>query len=215
VRMEGELTGAALLHAASVAHEAELWPKWVPFCGGAETVLSTSPYERTSYVQFDLTPMMKRGALIHWSLSDSLMERQSLLLLGASLNDTAPVEAPQSAQGIKLADFRCIKVLIHPLTKTSCRIRWVTNVDLKAGSLPQTLVSMVTKKVAGSLLSTLVREAQKATTIEAEAAASGAEPITDNVYLKRIQEDRDGFYGPMNSMLANYFEMFGEGEPTT
>jgi len=154
--------------------------------------------------------MMKRGALIHWTLSDSLLERQSLLLLGASLGEAAPVEVPPSAAGIKLAEFRCIKVLITPLTKSSCRIRWVSHVDLKAGSLPQALVSMVTKKVAGSLLSTLVREAQKATNLEAEAEASGAAPVIENVYLRRINEERSDFYSPMSAMLRNYFDMFGE-----
>jgi hypothetical protein len=226
VRIDGELSGASLLHASAVAHEAELWPKWMPFCGAAEVLTHISPYERTTYVQFDLTPMMKRGALIHWSISDSLQERQSILLLGASLGDAAPVEVPASAEGIKLASFKCIKVLIHPLTKTSCRVRWVSHVDLKAGSLPQTLVSMVTNKVAGSLLSTLMREAQKATQALADANAiyaggagstpdvrrisSGAAPTADNVYLRRIQDD-PSFYGPMAAIIDNYFEIFGEG----
>ena len=226
VRIDGELSGASLLHASAVAHEAELWPKWMPFCGAAEVLTQISSYERTTYVQFDLTPMMKRGALIHWSISDSLQERQSILLLGASLGDAAPVEVPASAEGIKLASFKCIKVLIYPLTKTSCRVRWVSHVDLKAGSLPQTLVSMVTNKVAGSLLSTLMREAQKATQALADANAiyaggagstpdvrrisSGAAPTADNVYLRRIQDD-PSFYGPMTAIIDNYFEMFGEG----
>ena len=46
VRIDGELSGADLLHAAAVAHEADLWPKWMPFCGGAEIVSHHSPYER-------------------------------------------------------------------------------------------------------------------------------------------------------------------------
>ena len=215
VRIDGELSGASLLHASAVAHEAELWPKWMPFCGAAEVLTQISSYERTTYVQFDLTPMMKRGALIHWSISDSLQERQSILLLGASLGDAAPVEVPASAEGIKLASFKCIMVLIYPLTKTSCRVRWVSHVDLKAGSLPQTLVSMVTNKVAGSLLSTLMREAQKATQAQADANAiyvggagstpdvrrisSGAAPTADNVYLRRIQDDPSFYRWPPSS----------------
>lgn len=115
VRMEGELGGTNLLHAAAIAHEADLWPKWLPLCGGAETLRALSPLERLTYVQFDLTPMMRRGALIHWSLSDALMERQSLLLLGASLGDPSPVERPAHAATVKLAEFKAIKVLITPM----------------------------------------------------------------------------------------------------
>ena len=34
-----------------------------------------APTERVTWLQFDL-PMMRRGALLHWSLADNLMERQ-------------------------------------------------------------------------------------------------------------------------------------------
>ena len=36
IRMEGELTGASLVHAAAVAYEVDLWPRWVPLCPQAE-----------------------------------------------------------------------------------------------------------------------------------------------------------------------------------
>ena len=35
------------------------------------------------------------------------------------------------------------------------------NVDLKAPNLPQPIISMVTKKIAGAILSLLMREAQR------------------------------------------------------
>ena len=76
-------------------------------------------------------------------------------------------------------------MLITPRTRTRCTIQWVTNVDLKA-NMPQALVSMVTKKIAGSIVSLLVREAQKVSSIEAEAEASNASPVTDNSYLNRV-----------------------------
>ena len=47
-------------------------------------MLTLSPMERILYMQFDLGPVMRRGAVIHWSCADSLLERRSLLLLGAS-----------------------------------------------------------------------------------------------------------------------------------
>ena len=278
VRMHGEMTAAALLHGASVAHEAELWPKWVPFCSHAATLKEISPTEIVSYVQFDLTSMLKRGgararpptarrppapanvpcahhaaatrphpvlmsslslslslslcvcvsvsvsvsvsvyarvcvvsaAILHWSLSDSLAEHQSLLLLGASLSDeTSPYSRPAGATDVRLADFRAIKVLLTPMTKTSCRIQWVTNVDLQAPSMPQALVSMVTKKIAGSIVSLLVREAQKVTAIEAEATQSGAAPAVDNPYLQKVGEGGP-FYSHVEAILGRYFEMFGE-----
>ena len=187
--MEGTLDGAQLIHAAAVAHEAELWPRWLPFCSAAATLRALSPMERVTYIQFDLTPMMKRGATLHWSLSDSMLEQRSLLLLGASVGQTSPFEPPPSAAGIKLADFRAIKVLITPRTPTSVDIRWVTNVDLNAGSLPQALVSMVTKKVAGSIVTTLMREAQKISAVDADTPAGGAAAAAvahDNPYLQRV-----------------------------
>ena len=140
------------------------------------------------------------------------MERQSLLLLGASLSDeTSPFGKPASATGTTLADFRAIKVLITPRTRESARIQWVTNVDLKGGNMPQALVSMVTKKIAGSIVSLLVREAQKVSTIEAEAEASGAVPVVENAYLKRVAEGGP-FYKHVDSLLHKYFELFGEEE---
>ena len=212
VRMRGELTSASLMHAAGVAHEAELWPKWVPFCSHAETLKAIAPTELVTYVQFDLTSMMKRGAILHWSLSDSLVERRSILLLGASLSDeTSPFGKPSSAHDVRLADFRAIKVLITPRTRSSCRIEWITNVDLRAPNMPQTLVSMVTKKLAGAIVSLLVREAQKVTAIEAEADASGAMPAVDNPYLQRVAEG-GAFYKHVQGKLDQYFELFGEDE---
>ena len=131
VRMDGELSGAQLVHAASIAHEADLWPKWVPFCTAAETLKALSPTERVTYVQFDLTSMMRRGAILHWSLSDSLVERQSLLLLGASLGESSPIAKPAAASAVVLADFRAVKVLLSPRTSTSARIQWIAKVDFK------------------------------------------------------------------------------------
>ena len=104
--------------------------------------------------------MMKRGAILHWSFSDNLVERQSLLLLGASAPETPSLSRPDSVEAIPLALFRTIKILITPRTRTSAEIRWITNVDLKA-NVPQAIISMVTKKIAGAILSLLMREAQK------------------------------------------------------
>ena len=214
VRMEGELTGAYLMHAASVAHEADLWPKWVPFCSAAEMLKKLSATDLVTYIQFDLTSMMKRGAILHWTLSDSIAERQSLLLLGCSLSDeTSPFGKPANAQATTLADFRAIKVLITPRTREACRIQWVTNVDLKVSNMPQALVSMVTKKIAGSIVSLLVREAQKVSSIEAEAEASNASPVTDNSYLNRVGAG-GAFYKHVEGVLNKHFELFGEEEVT-
>jgi len=222
VRIEGELSGALLMHAAAVAHEADLWPRWVPFCGGAETLRAISPFERLTYVQFDLTPMMKRGAVLHWSLSDVLMERRSLLLLGASIDETSvdetsPIERPAQASGIKLAHFKAIKVLISPLSATSCHIKWVTNLDLHAGSLPSALVSMVTKKLAGAILSMLAKEAHRLSSLEVEAEASGAASASavDSPHLRRLHErPAGGFYAMLGALLDQQLEMYGEEAET-
>ena len=162
--------------------------------------------------------MMKRGAILHWSLSDSLNERRSLLLLGASVGEASPVELPPHAGGVTLCDVRCVKVLVSHLTPRSCRVRLVTNVDLKAGSMPKALVEMVTKKIAGALLAALAREAQKVSAIDAEADASGGAPAVDNPYLKRIRErpaagGGGGFYPHLEGLLGKYFDMYGEEPP--
>ena len=97
-----------------------------------------------------------------------------------------------------------------PHTRESCRIQWVTNVDLKA-NMPQALVSMVTKKIAGAIVSLLVREAQKVTAIVNESEASGAAPVVENPYLKRMAEGGP-FYRHVEALLAKFFELFGEQE---
>ncbi len=220
IRMDGELTGAELSHAVGVAYEADLWPRWVPLCSAAEVVRTLSPMERVIYLQFDLGPVMRRGALLHWTCSDSLSERQSLLLLGASLGEGSGVERPAAAEGVTLADFRAIKLLVTPRTRTSARIQWVTNVDLKAKSMPSSMVSMVTKKIAGSIITALVREAQKVSRDAARdadaaqtAAADGsaAAAASENVYLKRMAEHAP-FYSRVGGLFDNFFDLFGEEE---
>lgn len=68
--------------------------------------------------------MLRRGAVIHWTVTDALQERKVLMLLGASLGDSSPIEMPPSAAGVKLAEFRAIKVLITPLTRSAAQVRW-------------------------------------------------------------------------------------------
>ena len=52
---------------------------------------------------------------------------------------------------------------MRPRTGAAAAFRLVINVDLKA-SVPQTIISMVTKKIAGAVLANLIREAQRVAT---------------------------------------------------
>ena len=153
--------------------------------------------------------MMRRGAVVHWSLSDSLAERQSLLLLGTSLDEASPVEKPASAASVSLCEVRCLKALISPRTSTSAHVQWVLNVDLKA-KMPAALVSMVTKKVVGAILPMLAKEAQKLSVLDAESADPAA--AADNPYLRHMAEGGGGFYAHVDGLFRRYFEMFGEEE---
>ena len=117
----------------------------------AEVLKALTPMERVTWLQFDL-PMMKRGALLHWSLADNLMERQTLLLLGVSVEEQPDIERPASAAGVTLAEFKAIKVVVRPRTTTSAQIRWVMNVDLKA-NVPQPIISMVATRRSNPLSS--------------------------------------------------------------
>ena len=47
----------------------------MPHPPSCQVLGSLAPTERVTWLQFDL-PMMKRGALLHWSLADNLIERQ-------------------------------------------------------------------------------------------------------------------------------------------
>jgi len=143
-----------------------------------------------------------------------------MLLLGASLGEGSGVERPAAAEGVTLADFRAIKLLVTPRTRTSARIQWVTNVDLKAKSMPSSMVSMVIKKIAGSIITALVREAQKVSRDAARdadaaqtAAADGsaAAAASENVYLKRMAEHAP-FYSRVGGLFDNFFDLFGEEE---
>jgi hypothetical protein len=215
IRMDGEVSGARLLHAAAVAHESELWPRWMPFCTAGETLEELSPSERVIYVQFDFgglgTSVLKRGATLHWRLSESLAEHRSLLLLGASLDESSPIAKPAAATNVAMAEFRAIKVLVRPRTDTLARVQLVANVDLHA-KMPQALVSMVTKKIAGALLPMLMREAQRVSATaaaEVEAGASGPPlPAAENPYLRRLADGGD-FYVQAGGMLSKYFDLFG------
>ena len=90
----------------------------------------------------------------------------------------------------------------------------------KFRSLPQALVSMVTKKVAGSIVTTLMREAQKISAVDADTPAGGAAAAAvahDNPYLQRVQqesrESAGSFYAHIGEVLRRHFEMFGEEAP--
>jgi len=209
IKMEGELTGASLVHAAAVAYEVELWPRWVPLCSCAEALCELDPMERVTHLQFDL-PMLKRGAVLHWSLADNLVERQTLLLLGVSVEEQPSIERPPSAQGVALAEFKAIKVVVRPRTATSASIRWVMNLDLKA-NMPQPIISMVTKKIAGAILSLLLREAQRVTAAKEGGAAANAAAAEPNPYLRAI-EQRPDLYGTVEGLFAKYFDLYGEEE---
>ena len=190
---------------------AALWPRWVPFCTAAETLKSLSATEGVTYLQLDLPPMLKRGAILHWSLTDALVERQALLLLGASLGESSPITKPSGSAAVPLADVRALKAIITPIASTSARVRFVANVDLQVPKMPSTLVSMVTKKIAGAVLSLLFREAQKVSVLDAEAAESGGAPAIENPYLRKVNE-HGAFYQHVEGLTARYFEMFGEDE---
>ena len=62
---------------------------------------------------------------------------------------------------------------------------------------------MVTKKIAGAVLSALMREAQKISREE-----SDGEP---NLYLRRI-EQRPELYQTVDALFSAYFEMHGGGD---
>ena len=101
-------------------------------------------------------------------------------------------------------------MLLRPRTPTSAQIRWLVNVDLKA-KLPQTLITMVTKKVAGNILSLLVREARKvsAASQQREGEAGAATDVKANPYLRRMDQ-RHAFYASVKALIQKYFDIFGE-----
>ena len=76
--------------------------------------------------------------------------------------------------------------------------------------MPQPIISMVTKKIAGAILSLLLREAQRVTAAKegGGAAAAAAEP---NPYLRAI-EQRPDLYGTVEGLFAKYFDLYGEEE---
>ena len=200
-----------------MAYEADLWRNWIPLCSAAEVVAAPEPLERMTYCQFDL-PMLRRGLLLHWSLSDQLLERQSLLLLGASVPEGAGARLPAAAAGVALAEAAAIKVLVQPLSRSSARIDWVMQVDLKASSaLPQAIVSMVINKIGGSVLALLLREAQKVAKEAAREAATAAgdergppskAALEASVYLRRL-EAKPEVYAGMEQLTETYFECIG------
>ena len=80
----------------------------------------------------------------------------------------------------------------------------------RQAKLPQTLISMFTKKVAGAILSLLVREAQRVSAASQKEAAAGASADgSNNPYLRRI-EQRQAFYASVRALVQKYFDLFGE-----
>ena len=82
----------------------------------------------------------------------------------------------------------------------------MAHVDLRA-SVPQQVLSIVTKKVAGAILSQLVREAQRVTKDSGE-SGGGAEA---SPWLRTMEEQRD-LYGGIRDIFDSYFDLYGEEE---
>ena len=197
LKVDGEITGAPLLRAAAAAREASLWTRWLPLCSVAEVVAPLGLMEQLLWVQFDL-PMLKRGSLLHWTFADCSLERQSFLLLAASVDEdsleSGGAARPAAAHGVPSADFRAVKVLVAPISATRARVRFVMNVDL-GKSVPQTILDVLTKKMATGLAA-LQREARR--------DGESGEPLQP-----KIDGDPE-FYGAVRSLLQNYFDLYGE-----
>ena len=157
-RMDGELTGAALPHAAAVAHEADLWPRWVPFCTAAETLQDLSPTERVVVRPIRLwrprhhRPSPRR----HAPLAPLRLAQRAAVSPPPRRLRRRGVADRQAALDVRvnvtLADFRASRCSSRPRHDTRRERAARRNVDLQAGSMPKALVSMVTKKIAGALL---------------------------------------------------------------
>ena len=81
----------------------------------------------------------------------------------------------------------------------------MANVDLKA-NVPQSVMSIVTKKIAGAILSQLVREAQRVTKDDADGGGAEANP-----WLRNMEAQRD-FYRGVRDNFNKYFDLYGEEE---
>ncbi len=197
LKVDGEITGAPLLRAAAAAREASLWTRWLPLCSVAEVVAPLGLMEQLLWVQFEL-PMLKRGSLLHWTFADCSLERQSFLLLAASVDEdsleSGGAARPAAAHGVPSADFRAVKVLVAPISATRARVRFVMNVDL-GKSVPQTILDVLTKKMATGLAA-LQREARR--------DGESGEPLQP-----KIDGDPE-LYGAVRSLLQNYFDLYGE-----
>ena len=83
----------------------------------------------------------------------------------------------------------------------------MTNVDLKA-NVPQTMMSIVTQKIAGAILSLLMREARK---VSRDFGSGEGAADSGNVYLRKLNERRE-LYGGIGALFDKYFDLYGEDD---
>ena len=111
-----------------------------------------------------------------------------------------------------LAKAAAIKVLVQTLSRSSARIDWVMQVDLKASSaLPQAIVSMVTRSEAPCWRCCCERRKRwprRGRARRPPRRATSKAALEASVYLRRL-EAKPEVYAGMEQLTETYFECIG------
>ena len=194
VKLSGKSRDINILDCISVLREVDLFNLWFPFCRHSDLVSHVSRVELLAHLSVTV-PLITRDAVIHAYAIDATREYGSVLVLGNSVDSFPGVDIPPVEKRGLNTDRLVIngfKGIIKPISRTSAFVTIVTNVDPKC-PLPQSLINLSTRKLAGMILYYLLKEAEKI----------GKD--SENPYARRMDEDPTGFYKWMTPRMESYF----------
>eukprot|EP01031_Cornospumella_fuschlensis_P025323 gene25323-30578_t len=165
LKLEGVLEDLPLFEQCAVIHEVDLFPTWLPFCREGKLIEKLGIAELIPYIYIYMPPL-GRDFIMHAYGADCLESHSKLLILGKSV-DTPPTTnhtpVAQHTPGkyshhykppslfhnqMFVKEFRTVT---HVLSPTRARTTIIADINPNT-MLPQALLNMVIKNLAGMVL---------------------------------------------------------------
>lgn len=150
VRMQGSMKELPLFEQAAVIHEVDCFKSWIPLMTDSIRVHKLGHAELIAYLSVWFPPL-GRDTVIHAYASDCLLENDTILILGKSIESWP--EAPLKACGWfhDRMDIQRFTAIIHVNSPSSAATTIVCKVDPRT-ILPHAVVNLVVRNLAGLML---------------------------------------------------------------
>eukprot|EP01041_Mallomonas_annulata_P007529 gene7529-15418_t len=161
LRLQGSGADLPLFEQVAVVHEADLYPKWVPFCSDARTVTKITHADLIVHMNIQM-PMLSREAAVRFNGVDCLNEQGTVIFLGESVDQWVSPAIPWKPTGwfhdrMIISEFKAIVRVESP---SSAKIIVIASLDPRA-PIPVFLRNFIIRNFAGILVSCMQTQAKK------------------------------------------------------